>query len=596
MCGIVGEIQKSKQVNVEQFNTLRDLLFHRGPDGCGTELLNEGCVALGHRRLSIIDLSDNAKQPMCNEDSSIWITFNGEIYNFQELKSELSHHTFKSNSDTEILIHGYEEWGIEKLLQKLKGMFAFGIYDDNKKQLVCARDRFGIKPFVYQHTQDHFIFASELKCIAKQSNFNKRINQDALADYFTYSYVPYPLTIWEDVYKLPPAHYGILDLGSFNLTVSKYWELPVSDVLINDDVAVDTVHELIDKATSQHLISDVPIGLFLSGGYDSTILLMKMLDLGYKPDVFTIGFPGHENDETAQAKAIAKHFGVQHIVEEIPIGINVVDVLRELSPYYDEPFAGSSMINNHLIAKTTVKHAKVAFSGEGADEVFGGYKWHRKIEHYYSQKRIFRQIKNLYNGVFSTEKEFLELYNRSMLGVLVENSEKKFFNSQLGDTMRKRGLWHFSEKYQKTARIKDNVKKTQYIDSFTFIPNHALTRSDLSSMANSLEVRVPFLDHEIYEFVFSLNRHVYMKPNRKKFLLEERLMGKIPSEVLNMPKKGFSFHYSGDNFQKEFRRILLKGNIVKYGIINPSRTNLELSDNFKLHLVNLEFWLENHFA
>ncbi len=595
MCGIIGEIRKSNQVNMEQFNILRDLLFHRGPDSCGTEVLNAGSVALGHRRLSIIDLSENAKQPMCNEDASIWITFNGEIYNFQELKAELSNHMFKSNSDTEVLLHAYEEWGIEKLLQKLKGMFAFGIYDDKKKQMVFARDRFGIKPFVYQHTKHHFIFASEVKCIAKQHSFNKKINQDALADYFTYSYIPYPLTIWEDVYKLPPAHYGILDLESFELRLSKYWDLPVADVIINDVEAIDNAHELIDKSTRQHLISDVPIGLFLSGGYDSTTLLMKMLNLGYKPDVYTIGFPGHQNDETLQAKAIANHFGVNHFVEDIPNGINIVELLRELSDFYDEPFAGSSMINNYLIAKTTVKHTKVAFSGEGADEVFGGYKWHRKMELHYEQGVIKRLLKNGKEGIFNSKIEFLSLYNRSMLGVLEENNKGNIVNPELTLSMSRRALWHFEEFYD--ADVLDRVKRTQYLDTHTFIPNHCLQRADLSSMANSLEVRVPFLDHEIYEYVFSLNRSVYMKKGSKKFILEERLKNRIPDSVLKMPKKGFSFHFSENNFQKEFESIVDNGLIVKYGILNKFKhSKSQLSDNFKFHLVNLEFWLQNHYA
>jgi asparagine synthase (glutamine-hydrolysing) len=594
MCGIIGEIQKSTLVDINQFNTLRDLMFHRGPDGCGTEVINERNVALGHRRLSIIDLSENAKQPMCNEDSTLWITFNGEIYNFQELKAELSHHTFKSNSDTEVLIHGYEEWGIEKLLPKLKGMFAFGIWDDKKQQLIFARDRFGIKPFVYQHTQNHFIFASEIKCIAHQQGFNKNINQDALADYFTYSYVPYPLTIWEGVFKLPPAHYGILNLKTFDLQLEKYWDLSLGNALVTADEAIDKVHQLIDKATSQHLISDVPIGLFLSGGYDSTTLLMKMLDSGYKPDVYTIGFPGNENDETKQAKAIAKHFGVKHFIEDVPAGVNVVELLRELSVFYDEPFAGNSMINNYLIARTTVKHAKVAFSGEGADEVFGGYKWHRKIEKYYEQGLFKRLLKNWKTGIFDPKTEFLKLYNRSMLGVLEENNKQEIINQDLTQRMKQRNLWHF-EKYNNT-NITDHVKRTQYVDTHTFIPNHCLQRADLSSMANSLEVRVPFLDHEIYEYVFSLNRSVYMKKGSKKFFLEERLKNQIPDSVLNMPKKGFSFHFSENNYQKEFDLILENGLIVKYGIVSKVGIQKnQLSEHFKFHLVNLEFWLKNHF-
>jgi asparagine synthase (glutamine-hydrolysing) len=321
---------------------------------------------------------------------------------------------------------------------------------------------------------------------------------------------------------------------------------------------------------------------------------MKRLDLGYKPDVYTIGFPGHENDETKQAEAIAKHFGVKHFIEDIPSGVNVVDLLQELSIFYDEPFAGNSMINNHLIAKTTVKHAKVAFSGEGADEVFGGYKWHRKIEKHYEQGELKRLLKNWKAGIFDSKTEFLTLYNRSMLGVLEENNKSVILSQELTQRMKSRSLWHFEEYIN--PNISDQVKRTQYLDTHTFVPNHCLQRADLSSMANSLEVRVPFLDHEIYEYVFSLKRSVYMKKGSKKFLLEERLKNRIPDSVLRMPKKGFSFHFSENNFQVEFNRILENGLIVKYGIVRKDGIqNNQLSEHFKFHLVNLEFWLQNHF-
>jgi asparagine synthase (glutamine-hydrolysing) len=271
-----------------------------------------------------------------------------------------------------------------------------------------------------------------------------------------------------------------------------------------------------------------------------------------------------------------------------------VELLQELSVFYDEPFAGNSMINNHLIAKTTVKHAKVAFSGEGADEVFGGYKWHRKIEKHYEQGVFTRLLKNWKAGIFDSKTDFLKLYNRSMLGVLEENKKCQVVNQDLIRRMNLRNLWHFEEFYN--VNLTDKVKQTQYIDTHTFIPNHCLQRADLSSMANSLEVRVPFLDHEIYEYVFSLNRSVYMKKGSKKFLIEERLKNRIPDSVLNMPKKGFSFHFSENNFQKEFDRILENGLVVKYGILNKvGKQKNELSEHFKFHIVNLEFWLQNHF-
>jgi asparagine synthase (glutamine-hydrolysing) len=596
MCGIIGQLNKIEQITISEFNDLRDLLVHRGPDGFGTQIINNGKVGLGHRRLSIIDLTDDAKQPMSNEDGTIWITFNGEIYNFPELKKELVNHHFKSSSDTEVLIHGYEEWGIELLLQKLKGMFSFAIWDEKQETLCFARDRFGIKPFVYQHTDQKFIFASELKSIANQKDFKKEISQDAIADYFTYSYIPYPNTIWEGVYKLEPAHYGVFDYKSFSLNIKKYWELKLDSKLESGEDAVEKTHQLIDLATMEHLLSDVPVGLFLSGGYDSTTLLMKMKELGYSPDTFTISFPGHVNDESQQAALIAKYFGVKHFIEPIESDFDIVKILEELSKYYDEPFAGSSMINNHLIAKLTSQSMKVALSGEGADEVFGGYKWHRKIEAYYNENSLKRKARSFRQGLLSNESEFLELYNRSMLGVFAESQSLNIINPSIRKKMQQRNLWHFKSFYNYSKGLPDRVKQAQFIDANTFIPNHCLFRADLSSMANSLEVRVPFLDHEIYEYIFSLDRRVYMKKDIKKYLLEEKLKAKIPQEILSMPKKGFSFHYSGSNFNTEFEYILEKGNIIKHNIIqNRWIEKKSLSDNLKFHLVNLEYWLKNHF-
>jgi len=592
MCGIIGEINRSATVDLNHFNGLRDRMFHRGPDGAGTELLEQGRIAFGHRRLSIIDLTDNARQPMCNEDASIWITFNGEIYNYKILKKELAKkHTFVSNSDTEVLIHGYEEWGLPLLLKKLKGMFAFGLLDTNINKAYIARDRFGIKPLVYSCSNQKLLFASELKSIANHKEFGKTLDWDSVADYFTYSYIPYPNTIWQESKKLPPAHFGTLHLDSFQFEVNEYWSLKIQDNFVSDAEAVEESNRLVWQATTEHLISDVPIGLFLSGGYDSSTLLLNMLDIGYKPDVFTIAFPGHVNNEVEQAKAVSKHFGVQHHIEEISEDADVVSLLEELSPFYDEPFAGSSMINNHLIARLTARNLKVAFSGEGADEVYGGYKWYPKVERYYEQGVLKRTLARMENRAFFGKNEFLELYNRSMLGIGKEDKASDILSEKIKTTMNRRGFWHFKVNI---VEIEDKVKQTQYLDFKTFIPNHCLQRADISSMASSLEVRVPFLDHEIYEFIFSLDRSVYMKKGTKKFLLESQLRNKIPQDVLNMPKRGFSFHYSGKNFNSRFSSLMNNGELKKLGILKEHKSFEGISDHFKLHLLNLELWFKNH--
>jgi len=595
MCGIIGQINKKQKVNVIEFDRLRDILLHRGPDGFGTEILNEGKVALGHRRLSIIDLTDHAKQPMCNEDQTIWLTFNGELYNFLSLKNDLMNkgHKFVSNSDTEVLIHGYEEWGIEALLKKIKGMFSFAIWDGNKKKLFAARDRFGIKPFVYFKSDDEFIFASELKAIANYRDFPKIIDDNAISDFLIYSYIPYNKTVWKDTFKLPPAHYLEFDYDTFSLKTEKYWELKTAENIINDNIALEKANKLIKNATNEHLLSDVPVGLFLSGGYDSTTLLMHMTDLGYDVSSFTIGFEDTEQSEHEQAKLVADNFKSNHTVSMFSRDSDVFELLREMSKFYDEPFAANSMINTYVVSELAAKTCKVVLSGEGSDEVFGGYKWHKKIDQYYKNFRLKDRIKNIIKGNFTKKQVYLDLYNRSMTGVMDEVLNANFIHSNIKTQIKARGLWHFEQFYRSNL---DVVKRCQYIDAQSFVPDHCLFRADISSMAHSLEVRVPFLDHEIYEFVFGLNKSVYFKEGSKKFLVEENLRNRIPEEIFEMPKRGFSFHNMDSIFDSRFEKLILNGNLMKDGIITKDIDIKEMTDHFKFHLLNLELWMETHYA
>jgi asparagine synthase (glutamine-hydrolysing) len=595
MCGIIGQINKKQKVDLTEFDRLRDILAHRGPDGFGTEMLNDGKVALGHRRLSIIDLTDHAKQPMCNEDQTIWLTFNGELYNFMSLKNDLidKGHKFVSNSDTEVLIHGYEEWGIKALLKKIKGMFSFAIWDGNKKKLFAARDRFGIKPFVYYKSDNEFIFASELKAIANYTEFPKIIDANAISDFLIYSYIPFNKTVWKDTFKIPPAHYLEFDFGTFSLKTERYWNLETAENIIDDDIALGKTNELIKNATKEHLLSDVPVGLFLSGGYDSTTLLMHMTDLGYDVSSYTIGFADKEQSEHEQAKLVADSFKSNHTVSMFSRDSDVFELLREMSKFYDEPFAANSMINTYVVSELAAKTCKVVLSGEGSDEVFGGYKWHKKIDQYYENFRFKDRIKNILKGNITKKQVYLDLYNRSMSGVMGEVLNTDFINSTIKTQIRDRGLWHFEQFYHSNL---DVVKRCQYIDAHSFIPDHCLFRADISSMAHSLEVRVPFLDHEIYEFVFGLNRSVYFKEGSKKFLVEENLRNRIPKEIFEMPKRGFSFHNMDSIFDSRFEKLISNGNLMKEGIITKNIDIKEMSDHFKFHLLNLELWMETHYT
>lgn len=594
MCGIIGHINKNQKINLIEFDQLRDRLVHRGPDGFGTEVLNKGFLALGHRRLSIIDLTDFAKQPMCNEDQSIWITFNGELYNYKSLRDELilCGHRFVSNSDTEVLIHGYEEWGITTLLERVKGMFSFALWDENKKKLFAARDRFGIKPFVYYYNNNEFLFASELKAIANYSKFPKIIDKNAISDFFTYSYIPYNKTVWKDTFKLPPAHCLELDVESFELKIDKYWELKTAEGFVDDNEAISKANQLIKNSTKEHLLSDVPVGLFLSGGYDSTTLLMHMTDLGYHTSTFTIGFEGTELSEHDQAKLISDTFKSKHRVKMFSKNSDVFELLWEMSKYYDEPFAANSMINTYVVSELASKSCKVVLSGEGSDEVFGGYKWHKKIDLYYRNFRLKDRVKNILKCNFTKKQVYLDLYNRSMTGVMKEVLKSNFINSSIKRQIKKRGLWHFEQFYNSNL---DAVKRCQFIDAHSFIPDHCLFRADISSMAHSLEVRVPFLDHEIFEFVFGLNKKVYFKEASKKFLVEESLKNRIPNEIFQMPKRGFSFHNLDSIFDSRFENLILNGNLRRLGIINEKINLNKISNHFKFHLLNLELWMENHY-
>lgn len=593
MCGILAQINCDAIVNTVAFDRMRDTMTHRGPDGFGTEVLHGGKIAFGHRRLSIIDLSSDGKQPMSNEDAQVWITFNGEIYNFQPLRDQLlgAGHHFRSRTDTEVLIHGYEEWGMEGLLTRLKGMFSFVIWDAKKQKIFAARDRFGIKPMVYSYDGKQLVFASEIKAIAANPDFNAEISNEGMADFFTYSYVPYDLTIYRYAHKLSPAHYMVVDVSSFDFEVKPYWSLESSAIEIESKEAVERTHELIRQATREHLIADVPVGLFLSGGYDSGTLLMHMHDLGYKANAYTIGFDDSEQSEHSQAATIAGLFGADHIVEMVSPQMDVFSLLKQMSYYYDEPFAASSMVNTFMISEMAARHCKVVLSGEGADEVFAGYKWHQKINNYYKNFSLKDRLRNIRDGLYSSRDVYLNLYDRSMTGVLREAVQKKVLDDDTTSMMHTRGLWHFAQYYRPDM---DVVKQCQYIDAFTFIPNHCLWRADISSMAHSLEVRVPFMDHELYGYVFSLHRSVYFRENRKKFLLEENLKSRVPDSILNMPKRGFSFQHLDHIFDDRFYELLSNGELVRNGMLKRTADLRKLSGHFKLHLLNLENWFQTH--
>jgi len=589
MCGILGQINKTYPIDPTVFNRMRDKLIHRGPDGEGTQILEEGKVALGHRRLSIIDLSENGRQPMCNEDKSIWLTFNGEIYNFVHLKKTLEQqgHKFKSNTDSEVIIHGYEQWGIQGLLQKLKGMFAFGLWDAHKQRLVAARDRFGIKPFYYYEDEKSFIFASEIKAINDNPNVKRTLDKSSLADYFTYSYVPHPSSIWEDIKKLPPATYLTRDLnGCDRDSPVKYWSLSLANDIISSAEAVEQADHLIKHSVNEHLLSDVPVGIFLSGGYDSSTVLSH---IGREKEIssFSIGFADSKKSEHLVASRIASEFNTKHHEELFHKDQNNFELLKQLSYFYDEPFAISSMIPYYQVSKLASKHNKVVLVGDGGDEAFAGYKWHYSINDYFSSWSLNR-VKNIFR---SKNELLIELYAKAMTGISREVYNSSIISKDIALRVRERGYFNY-----RNYLIDDElIKKLQYLDFNTFIPEPCLTRADRSSMANSLEVRVPFLDHEIFEFTFSLHPSVYFKPNIKKYLLYENLKKHIDSSILNLPKRGFSFQHLATLVNNDNMKLLNDGMLMQLGIIDNLQQLKKSNNKVKFHFLVLELWYRAHY-
>ncbi|MEI6852207.1 MAG: asparagine synthase (glutamine-hydrolyzing) [Bacteroidota bacterium] len=550
MCGIIGIWDFKDKINRDEFSFLRDLLAHRGPDGAGLYFSENGNIALGHRRLSLIDLSETGTQPMCNEDRTIWLTANGEIYNYKELRKELISlgHVFTSSGDSEVIIHGYEEWG-SNLPGKLKGMFAFCIYDENTHQFFMARDRFGIKPFYYYHKKDVFIFASELKSIVSYHDFTKEIDTVSVCNYLTYRYVPSPQTIWKDTYKLPPAHYLIIKADQ-TTEITEYWKLEANNQHYNEKYLVEKTDEMLNKSVQEHLESDVSMGSFLSGGYDSSALVYYMNRLHYPTQTFSIGFKNWEKSEHKYAERVSSQFGTEHTSQILDDAS--LDIIDQLVSYYDEPLADISIVPTYFVSRLASNKVKAVVSGEGSDEIFAGYTWHQNHGAKTTLwERLFR-LKNSFQGIelFS----LLHYANAMAMGLYDKKNLRKTMGNDFQKDIPDDPFWFYGRHF--TPEI-GKIKSFQYLDIKTFMGELVLTKIDRASMANSLEVRVPFLDHELVEFLFSLPEKDYVKKNTQKFLLYENIKNVLPKEILHRKKQGFvgpdSYYMNMEWYQKNLK-------------------------------------------
>lgn len=558
MCGICGKINiNNEPIDKVLLKNMISCLSHRGPDDEGIYLKDN--VGLGHRRLSIIDLSPSAHQPMSNEDGSLWIVYNGEIYNFPELRENLikKGHTFHSKSDTETIIHLYEEYGVD-CLKYLRGMFAFAIWNDKDRSLFLARDRVGKKPLYYWHTKDTFVFASEIKSILQDSGYTRKPDHTAIHHYLTYQYVPSPWTAFEGIKKLPPAHYLVLRNGQ--VEIKRYWKLSyLPKHKMKEEDLGDEIIERLRESVRIRLISDVPLGAFLSGGIDSSAVVALMSGIMNEPvKTFSIGFKETAYNELHYARMVAERFRTNHM--EFIVEPKAIDIIDKLIWHYNEPFADPSAIPTYYVSKLAREHVTVVLNGDGGDENFAGYGRYAANEFSRMMHRFFPSsvakaalplVMGLPHGKDPTNffwrlKRFLQEYVKTpelrnahwlchftteMKNDLYEGDFLKQFSSIDSFDL-------LLDKY-KESEADSFLDKTLYADVMMYLPDDLLVKVDVASMANSLEARSPFLDHEFMEFAAKIPSELKLKGRTTKYVLKESLKRFLPDEVLYREKMGF---------------------------------------------------------
>jgi asparagine synthase (glutamine-hydrolysing) len=551
MCAIVGKLNFAGGVDPAVVEKMRDTMIHRGPDDAGIYVNDQRTVGLAHRRLSIIDLSAAGHQPMTNEDGSVWLVFNGEIYNFQQLRKELvaAGHTFHSHTDSEVIIHGYEEWGPE-CIKRFRGMFAYVLWDEKLQRLVLGRDRVGIKPLFYWHERDKFAFASELKALRADPSIPAIMDESAAYDFFTYRYVPTPKTIYRDIKKLPPGHYAIFDREGLKIT--QYWDIDFAhSTNRTESDAILLIHEKLKESIDLHLIADVPVGVMLSGGLDSTTLCaMASLARSEPMHTFSIGFDIESHNETASARLVADRYKSLH--HERTVTKAIADELQEsVLRLYDEPYADSSAIPTFVVSELARSQVTVALSGEGGDEIFGGYSWYNfwlKFSKYDSVPLSARRLLSLpllhmpkgFKGKWTAEHIALDPIDRyaKLISGFGKQERKQLLSPSFQDRFRDYDdYWHFRRYWRDDL---DPFSRMQYLDIKTYLNDDILTKVDRASMATSIEARVPLLDHELMESVASLPIAVRNKDHQQKYLFRKTVAQYLPPEILARGKKGFS--------------------------------------------------------
>ncbi len=568
MCGIAGFIDFRNTSSAETLTRFTDVLYHRGPDGSGQEFfqLTNSQVGLGHRRLSIIDLSDAGRQPMWYKH---WcIVFNGEMYNYAEVKTELEQlgHSFVSHSDTEVILHAWETWG-PAMIHRFIGMFAFVLYDTEKQTITCFRDRAGVKPFYYYWQDGLFLFASELKCFHQHPRFQKKINPQALRQFLQYGYILAPLSIFEHTHKLFPGHYLSLSAGGGEPVIEKYWDVYAAynkpKLNITEEDAIAETEKLLLSACQYRMVADVPVGVFLSGGYDSSaVTALLQANRTEQLKTYTIGFFEEDHNEAVYAKAVAAHLGTDH-TEYYCTTKEAQDIIPEIALYCDEPFGDSSIIPTTLVSRLARREVTVALSADAGDETFAGY------NKYPLALDLLKKVQNIPGVLRKPAGKILSRIPGSLLAKISGSSaapiKRERFSNILrhgqptactmmdymlgqvytGNQLRDLLSGHieqapsFFDSEKEFREDLDQLDRMLAMDYKTYMVDDILVKVDRAAMSTSLEGREPLLDHRLIEFAAQLPSAYKMKGQDKKYILKEIVHKYLPKEMMDRPKMGF---------------------------------------------------------
>ena len=609
MCGIVGTYDLSRSTDRGHLEKMNRIMQHRGPDGEGYHF--DEAVSLAHRRLSIIDLAGGT-QPLSNEDDSVWITFNGEIYNFPSLREELiaKGHRFKTRSDTEIIVHAWEEWG-EDCPKQLRGMFAFAIWDRNQGRLFLARDRMGKKPLYYCHSGNLFVFASELKALLQHPGVKREIDPDAIADYLNYHYIPFPRTIFNNIKKLPPGHCATVQLtpdrlqtssgAGLDISLAKYWDIDYQpDHSLTENEWAEALREKLEEAVRIRLISEVPLGAFLSGGIDSSTVVALMSKVQPDPvKTFSIGFKEKDFSELQYARQIAELFSTDH--HEYIVEPDAMEVLPKLAWEFDEPFADASAVPTYYVSKLAREHVTVILSGDGGDETFAGYRryrWASDMGRYdwlpdWARRGMFGLPGALLPQGMKGKGTLQHLSKAPFeryAGLNTFGGDYYLQNVLHGDLLASmnspQSLPDFSamRHYYDDCLAHDYLTRIQYIDTKTYLAEDILTKVDRASMLCSLETRAPLLDHEVVELAARIPSELKLKDGETKYILKKAMEGILPKNILYRRKMGFGVplvHWFKNDLVSYARDILLSQQARERGLFNPLQVEKLLVDHQK---------------